>query len=331
MLIKVQMKILFLLFSIIFWGCTAQNFVPTRPLQKGENEIRLSLNYSFNSYEFGGFQISNITGLTDNDIIGVSFLGILPNNISYAHYWGIDNIYHNVQFHLNDLFALGYNPTYEIDYGFTSFHNRTFNSFKFGLGLYHISLLHLFVGRSVAHSKIVPVIGYRLQHNEFNFDAQIIYGMTKYFIKYYTDGYLSFKDSKNNSQTKTFHSNEIDSIFKFDDEFGNGLKVALKTKDTLIISETTPYYYDSFFSIQPERIRKSYLATKNHKNYYIFEDNFYSQPIILELDINKVFESYNNTGELIFNEETNLSELKIKHNYRIWDDIFFSLGWIRYK
>ncbi|MEJ2105646.1 MAG: hypothetical protein P8X47_13890, partial [Ignavibacteriaceae bacterium] len=137
-------KIIYLILIQLFfiYGCTTQNFVPPRPLNKGENELRVSFNFSLNNFSWYSVQLSAFHGITENDVIGTSFNNFLiPNQISYAHYWQDKNNSQNIQLHINDLIASNFNPSIEIDFGFSKNINNNYNSFKMGFGYYGTPLL----------------------------------------------------------------------------------------------------------------------------------------------------------------------------------------------
>lgn len=326
-LISASVKLSFLLISF-FYGCTAQNFVPVRPLQKGENEVRWSINYSLNDFDFGTYQFAAYHGISDKDVLGLSIVGVLPGSVSYAHYWQKNNYYHNIQVHLNDIFSTGYNPDYEIDYAVTFFNNRTFNSFKMGFGLYTTSILEACFRSYVSKAEIVPVLGYRFQHNELSVDAQLMYGMTEYFINYYEKGYRKFnRDTtlyKVKSVVTSYPHDEIKGINKLNGEYF----IALRSNDTLVVSTEDPFS-DGLNSLQKFRVNTAYTA-ENHKLYWIYSGREIFPDLMLELDMEKVIAKYENGGSLDFIEDADLAEQKIKFNYRIWEDLFFSAGRVIY-
>lgn len=331
LILYVKKTILILLPTCWLISCTAQNFVPIRPLQKGENEIRWSLNYSLNKFDFGSIQLSAFHGISNSDVVGASFTGfIIPCSFSYAHYWlGPTNVL-NVQFHLNDILSTNYNPSYEFDFGFSTISEKTFNSFKAGVGYYDTPLLRKLFGQSIVEGKFVPIFGYSFQHNEFNIDFQLIYGMTNYFVKYYKERlYLNSQDIDSASfatkeTEQEFLHNDIKAIIQDNELY----KVAFNSGDTLLIANQDPYA-DCYVCGAQQRTYQAYLASDDNSVYWIYWKNHVERnksPIMLELNMKKILHDFNLGDNLKLFEESDITLKTITRNNSFFNDLFFSIG-----
>ncbi len=334
-------KIWGILIVFLFINCTTQNFVPPRPLLKGENELRVSLNLSGNNFSTYSIQFSMFHGLTDQDVIGTSlnnFVYFLPSHISMAHYWDQNNSFYNMQFHMNDLFATNYNPSIEFDLGYSNFYSSTYNTVKIGVGYYGTPLLYKMIDVSVTKHKFVSILGYRVQHKMLYADVQLIKGMTDYFIRYYKDNYkkrptVSEKYQKYSDNIKytqqEFEHNNVEQIFSDLNEY----KIALKNGDTLLVTQRPPYSDwigggFKFLSLS------AYNASQNHRMYWIYWQNRYEKdetPIMLELNMSKIIANYKNGGDLLLIEDQSLSEKTIQYNKCLWNDLIFSIGRVEYQ
>lgn len=331
MLLKNMKKyLLIILVSIVLVSCTAQTFIPIRPLNSGENEIRFSFNYSLNKFDLGSFQLSAFHGISDKDVIGTSFANFLiPNNFSYAHYWGNKNSFSNVQFHLNDIFSLGYNPPYELDFGYSIINNKSMNSFKIGLGYYNLSPLEIAFGKSLSKTNISPIIGYRFQQNQFSIDAQFIYGMTDYFIDYYKNVGTNFSYITNNFKDRNLPQkllrSEVKNIFEKEGEYS----IVLENQDTLLLVNRDPYA-DCFKCDTEKRSKEAYLSSDEHKVYWMYYSEWFNQtsyPTLIELNMKKILNDFNSGKDLNLVEDKNLTKMTQLKNSSILHDIFFSIGW----
>lgn len=328
-------KILYAILLCSFYGCMTQNFVPPRPLQKGENELRISFNYSMNKFDWHSIQFSAFHGITDNDVIGTSLNNfIIPNHISYAHFWEHKNSSQNIQFHLNDLLASNFNPSLELDVGFSHYSGDIYNTFKLGIGYYGTPLLFWATRNNVIQHKIAPIFGYRFQTGEFSADVQLIHGMTSYFIRYYKDDFRrhsrkSVDENHGLSSGYTFAYDEIDTILIKDDRYG----IITHSSDTLVISKYSPFG-DCIKCGLAKDFHSAYPASENHKVYWVYWKNHWlsgERPQMLELDMSRLLENFADGKPLELIEDDNLSEKTLlKHNL-FFQDLFFSVGRVEYQ
>jgi hypothetical protein len=328
-------KIVYFIPLFVFYGCTTQNFVPPRPLNKGENELRVSFNFSLNNFSWYSVQFSAFHGITENDVIGTSFTNFpIPNQVSYAHYWQNKNTSQNIQIHLNDLIASNFNPSLELDLGFSNYSGNAYNSFKIGIGYYDTPLLLRLVGNSIAKHKVVPIFGYRFQHKLFSADLQMIRGMTGYFIRYYKADYRKYAhrdevESQRADNNYIFSNSKIDTIIRT----GNQYQIVMQSNDTLLIAERNPYTDCIGCGIEKD-FHSAYPASEHHRVYWIYWKDHWEKedrPLMLELNMKKILEDFEKGMPLQLTEEQNLSEETLKRHNLFFQDFFFSVGRVEYQ
>ncbi len=322
-----------LILIILLFGCTTQNFVPGRPLQKGEHEIRAGFSYSFNKMSFNSVQLSLFYGIDRNHVIGASFNNFfLPGNISFARYWAGPRQAHNVQLHFNDLLGSGFNPAYEIDFGFSSgTRDHAEHSWKAGIGYYAEPLAHLLAGNRLRKRAFIPVTGYQFRSTAGYLDIQWLPGMTEYFIHYYKDNYLirtgnrEIKDRIAPVKLRYAHA-EIDTVIQQTTRY----KIVFVNGDTLILGDRDPYP-DCFACGVLKRLHEAYTASENHKLYWLYwpmEDSKHNAaPRLLELNMPEILERYKRGGDLYFGEDKNLAAKSYLRARRFRNDLLFSAGW----
>ncbi len=324
---------LFLFLGILLFGCTTQNFVPGRPLQKGEHEIRAGFSYSLNKMSFNSVQLSLFYGIDRNHVVGASFNNfLLPGNLSFARYWTAPYQTHSIQLHFNDLFGSAFNPAYEIDYGYSwGTRNREEHSWKVGIGYYAEPPVHLAVGNRLRERAFIPVAGYQFRAASGYFDLQWLPGMTEYFIHYYKENYLIHPrneeaDNRIAPVGLRYAHAEIDTIIKKTTLY----KIAFLNGDTLILADRDPYP-DCFACGVLKRFHEAYTASESHKLYWLhwpMEDSKHNAaPRLLELNMPEILERYRRGGDLYFREDDNLAAKSYLRAGRFWNDLLFSAGW----
>ena len=304
-------------------------------MQKGENELRISLNFTLNKFSWHSLQFSAFHGITKNDVIGTSLNNFfIPNQISYAHYWQAQNNSQNIQLHFNDLIASNFNPSLELDLGFSYYSGDIYNNFKVGVGYYGTPILLSLFGNSIIKHKIVPIFGYRFQHKLFSADVQLIPGMTNYFIRYYKDDYRKYVGQKaaeiiTRNDRYVFSHSEVDTIIKVNKEY----KIRFQSGDTLFIAERDPYA-DCITCGIDQRLHSEYLASESHNVYWIYWKDYRrknQKPLMLELNMERIIENFMKGGDLELTEDENLTEETINRKNLYFHDFFFSIGRVEYQ
>lgn len=333
-MIKIQSL---LVFCFIAAGCgTTQPFVPGVPLEKGEGEIRVSIGYATSNFSPFSLQIGGYAFIGNNNAVGFTLAGLLaPSTISFVHY-SKQNL--NFQLHYNNLFGVTFNPTIEMDVGYSSGSWDKYNAAKIGLGYYDAPLAHRLLGNRVSVHALVPTFGYQFRNKEFEFEANLIYGLSNYFVRYYNQDSLQHRPdstrlSINNFRPQRVSRNSITSIKEIPDgKFMPGWFVFLNSDQTIVIASRDPYPDCLFCGIEKAR-RGAYLASPNHRVYWLWKSrtgeeifSYVAAPFLMQLDMPKILDRYNSGASLDLEEDNDLLDRTLSRIHSGFEDIFFSIS-----
>lgn len=323
-----------LLLVFVLNSCITQNFIPPRPLEKGDHELRVGFNYSFNKMSFNSIQLSFFYGIDTKNVIGTSFNNfIIPNNISYGHYWNDHKSSHNIQIHINDLISSSFNPNYELDYGY-SYNSLDFSHlFKLGVGYFSTPLLHKIAGNYYSKNEFIPIAGYRISTDIYYFDFQYLHGMTKFFIDYYKNDLLIRPAIVKSEESGTLEYVELQYSHSSIDTIicsKNKYMFVFDIGDTLILDDEDPYA-DCIGCGVEQNLHAAYPASENHKIYWLYWHqqstlNSNKAARMIELDMDKVLSEYYLGNDLSFVEDDSLALKSYLKSKTFLNDLIISIG-----
>jgi len=168
-------------------GCGTMNpCVPGRPLDSGTTEGRIGLTLNTNNFKRLSAQLGFYWGVSNHDVVGLSFNGPLPSRLTYAHYFamaGEESRHGNLQAHIGYVLAPEFNPTYEIDLGMAALGDSQDQSITLGLGYYGKPwMLYAEEGLEV-HTGLSPILRYTYQADKMQAEVSYIPGLTKFAVE----------------------------------------------------------------------------------------------------------------------------------------------------
>ncbi len=328
-------------YSFFVSGCgTTQHLVPPMPLPKGQFEGRICIGYTTSGFGQFSAYMTGYAGIDNYNTLGFTLSGfIFPSSLSYIRYWPSASGSSTLQLHYNDLMGSTFNPTMELDYGFSASSAGNFHSGTVGFGFYTTPLLRYLLGQKVWQTDFVPIFGYQLRTGSMALEADMIYGQSKYFVRYYkaSMGYLADTNRTEDGRAHpiTIAHSSVTRIIEIDPReiIAPGWIIEIDTIQSLVIASRDPYVDCMVCGWRTHQL-SAYPASKMHKVYWVWKSQRgqeYSpqilSPMTMELNMDQVLRNYENGGDITLLTDADIVEQTLENVSSGLDDISFSISW----
>ena len=323
--------------AILIVGCgTTQPFVPAVPQATGKGEIRVSIGYSSGRIQPFSVQWGAWAFVGDRDALGMTWAGVLfPSTVSYVHYAGERT---NLQFHYNNISGVTLNPAWEFDVGFSSGTWDRYDAGKIGFGYFATPLLAQMLGTHLTQHAIVPIVGYQGRSGHFAIEADLIFGLSQFYVRRFREQAAVREVDTTGLAGRPFLPRAIPhAIVKSINEmktgmFSPGWQIVLDSANEITIASRDPYA-DCMACGEKQSNLAAYAASPDHRVYWVWGSrndgpsyHEYGYPVLMELNMKRILQEYQEGGDLVLKEDDDLLERKLNAVNPGWNDIFFSIG-----